>query len=136
MFGISLQTIFTGLGTAAFAIVLSAVAQRNTWLASIVVALPLMTIFTVFLTAMNAGAAKANAFSNATFLLFWPGLAFFIVLNLAQRFGIPFWWAFAMSIVATALATWGCTAAYQHFGLIAADGKPVASQPGAAPPAP
>lgn len=136
MFGISAATIFAGVGMAAFAIILSAVAERNTWLASIVVALPLMTIFTVFQTAMKAGAAKANDFSNATFLLFWPGLAFFIVLNLAQRFGIPFWWAFVLSIVATALATWACTSAYQHFGLITAEGKPVGSQPGATPPAP
>jgi len=124
MLGISTGTIITGVGMAVFAIILSAVAEKNAWFASIVVALPLLTILTVFRTALTGDVATANAFSNNTFLLFWPGLAFFVVLNIAQRFGMPFWWAFTTSIVATGLATWGCMAAYHHLGWMTADAKP------------
>jgi hypothetical protein len=125
MLGISTGTIITGVGMAAFAIILSAVAEKNAWFASIVVALPLLTILTVFRTALSGNIATANAFSNNTFLLFWPGLAFFIVLNIAQRFGLSFWWAFATSVVATGLATWACMAVYYQLGWVTADAKPV-----------
>jgi hypothetical protein len=129
MFGIGTGTIITGVGMAVFAIVLSAIAEKNTWFASIVVALPLLTILTVFRTALKAGPATANAFSDATFLLFWPGLAFFIVLNVAQRFGVPFWWAFGTAVIATGLATWGCSAAYSHLGWITQTPKADATPP-------
>jgi hypothetical protein len=116
MFGITLGTILTGVGTALFVMALSIVAGKNTWFAAIMVALPLATILTVFMTALNKSVEKANDFSNTTFLLFWPGLAFFIVLWLAQKLGVPFWFAFAIAVVATGLATWGATILYNQLG--------------------
>lgn len=115
-----IATILKALATAAFIAVLSEIARRWTWLAAILVALPLATMLTVGFTAYSKDAdaiVKANQFANSTFLMVWPGLAFFIVLPLAQKLGAPFWAAFALAMIATALATWGFTIAYRTLGV-------------------
>jgi hypothetical protein len=109
------------LGTAAFIVLLGEVAKRSTWLAAVLVALPLATILTVLNIAIDTkdggGPAVANAFATSTFLLVWPGLTFFLVLPLLQKLGLTFWWAFAIAVVATFAATWGFTLAYRALGL-------------------
>jgi Na+-translocating ferredoxin:NAD+ oxidoreductase RnfD subunit len=114
-----LVTIGKALATAAFIAVLSEVAKRSTWLAAVMVALPLATMLTVFFIATDpkAGPASANAFANTTFLLVWPGLVFFIGLWLLQRFGLSFWISFAIAVAATFLATWGATLLYKSLGV-------------------
>lgn len=112
--------ILKALGTAAFIVALSEIAKKSTWLAAVLVALPLATMMTVAITAMQAdnGVARANDFAWKTFLLVWPGLIFFVGLPVLQRFlGVPFWVAFGISAVVTLLATWGFTELLQHFGV-------------------
>ena len=110
-------TILKALGTTGLILAVSEVAKRSTFLAAIFVALPLMTMLTVANTAIGGDVEKANQFSNSTFLLFWPGLAFFIVLPVAQRLGAPFWVAFTLAVVSAGLATWGFTVLYRGMGL-------------------
>lgn len=104
-----LGTVGKGLAMAAFVIVLSEIAKRSTWLAAALVALPLLTILTVAVTAMDqkSGVSVANAFALKTFLLVWPGLVFFIGLIGLQKLGLAFWPAFGISVAACFLATWG-----------------------------
>ena len=115
-----IATVLKALATAAFIAVLSEIAKRWTWLAAILVALPLATMLTVGFTAYSKDAdaiAKANQFASATFLMVWPGLAFFIVLPLAQKMGAPFWAAFSLAVVATGLASWGFIVLYKALGV-------------------
>lgn len=114
-----IATMLKALATAAFIAVLSEVAKRSTWLAAAMVALPLATMITVFFIATDAkaGPAVANQFAFSTFLLFWPGLVFFLGLPLLQRAGLSFWWAFGIAVVATFAATWGFTLLYRSLGL-------------------
>lgn len=108
--GAFLGTLGKGVATAAFVILISEVAKRSTWLAAAVVALPLMTMLTVVAIAMDSkggGPTVANAFVLKTFLLFWPGLVFFIGLIGLQKLGMEFWPAFVLSVVACFLSTWG-----------------------------
>jgi hypothetical protein len=115
-----LATILKALGTAAFIAVLSEIAKRSTWLAAALVALPLATMLTVAFIATDSekgGPAVANAFATKTFILFWPGLIFFILLLGAQKFGAPFWPAFGAAVVACFLATWGFTVFITSLGV-------------------
>ncbi len=115
-----LATLLKALATAAFIAALSEIAKRWTWLAAILVALPLATMLTVGFTAYSKdpdAIAKSNQFANSTFLMIWPGIAFFIVLPLAQKLGAPFWAAFAFAMLATGLATWGFIILYKVLGV-------------------
>jgi hypothetical protein len=115
-----IATILKALATAAFIAVLSEIAKRSTWLAAALVALPLATMLTVGFIATDAdkgGPAVANAFATKTFILFWPGLVFFVLLLAPQRFGAPFWPAFIVSVLATFAATWGFTVLVTAMGL-------------------
>lgn len=108
-----LTTVGKGAATAAFIVLLSEIAKRSTWLAAALVALPLATILTVAVIATDGekgGAAVANAFALKTFMLFWPGLIFFVGLLGLQRLGLAFWPAFGLSVAACFLATWGFSA--------------------------
>jgi hypothetical protein len=109
-------TILKALGTAAFIALLSEIAKRSSLLAAVLVALPLATILTVGFTATD-DVAKANQFATSTFFMVWPGLAFFIVLPIAQRLGASFWVAFALAVVATGLASWGAIYLYKALGV-------------------
>ena len=118
-----LATILKALGTAAFIAVLSEIAKRSTWLAAALVALPLATMLTVAFIATDSekgGVAIANEFATKTFLLFWPGLIFFILLLGAQKFGMAFWPAFAVSVIACFASTWAFTVFLASSGIIKA----------------
>jgi hypothetical protein len=114
-----LVTVAKALGTALVVILISEIAKRSSFIAAMVAALPLMTILVVANLALDpkAGITTANAFANTTFLLFWPGLVFFVGLFLAQRFGASFWVAFAIAVPSAFLATWGATVLYKAIGL-------------------
>jgi hypothetical protein len=115
-----LMTILKALGTAAVVIIISEIAKRWSFLAAAVAALPLMTMLVVANVALDAkdgGIAKANEFAMNFFYLFWPGLLFFIILPLAQKVGVPFWWAFALAVVATFGATWGAIVLLKSMGV-------------------
>jgi hypothetical protein len=114
-----LSVILKALVTAAFIAVLSEIAKRSTWLAAILVALPLATVLTVGFMATDpkAGPAAANQFAASTFLMVWPGLSFFLVLPVAQRLGLSFWPAFIFAVITTLAATWGFTLIYRGLGL-------------------
>jgi len=119
-----LGTLGKGVATAAFIIVLSEIAKRSTWLAAALVALPLATMLTVALIALDSdkgGPAIANTFALKTFLLFWPGLIFFVGLLGLQKFGLDFWPAFALSVAACFLSTWGFTVFLTAQGWIGKD---------------
>jgi hypothetical protein len=105
-----LATIGKGAATATFIVVLSEIAKRSTWLAAALVALPLATMLTVAFIATDnqkGGAEVANAFAMKTFLLFWPGLVFFVGLIGLQKLGLAFWPAFGVSVFACFASTWG-----------------------------
>jgi hypothetical protein len=113
-----LETVGKALLTAAFIVVLSEVARRSTWLAAVMVALPLATILTVGLTFLSTrDASIANQFAASTFLMVLPGLSFFVILPLAQRLGAGFWTAFAIAVASTLLATWGWTLLLRALGI-------------------
>jgi hypothetical protein len=119
-------TLLKAVATVAFIVFASELSKRSSLLTAVMVGLPLATILIVaFRAAEPGGVAGANAIANSTFLMFWPGLAFFVVLNVAQRFGIAFWWSFASAVIATGVLTWGCTTLYQQLGWVTAEAKPV-----------
>lgn len=122
--GAFLGTLGKGVATAAFIIALSEIAKRSTWMAAALVALPLATMLTVAFIAMDAqkgGTGIANAFAMKTFLLFWPGLIFFVGLIGLQKMGVEFWPAFFISIVACFLSTWGFSTFLTSAGWISED---------------
>ncbi len=119
-----LGTLGKGVATAAFIIALSEIAKRSTWLAAALVALPLATMLTVALIALDSekgGPAIANAFALKTFLLFWPGLIFFVGLLGLQKMGLDFWPAFIVSVVACFISTWGFSVLLTSQGWISKD---------------
>ena len=119
-----LGTVGKGVATAAFIIALSEIAKRSTWLAAALVALPLATMLTVAMIALDTekgGANIANSFALKTFLLFWPGLIFFIGLLGLQRFGLGFWPAFGLSVFVCFLSTWGFSVLLTSLGWISKD---------------
>ena len=122
--GVFLGTLGKGVATAAFIIALSEIAKRSTWLAAALVALPLATILTVALIAIDSqkgGTEIATSFALKTFLLFWPGLMFFIGLIGLQKFGVEFWPAFIVSVLACFLSTWGFSILLTSQGWIGKD---------------
>jgi len=116
-----LTTILKALGTAAVVLVISEIAKRWTALGAAIAALPLMTMLIVANLALDAsdkgGVAKANEFATSFFVLFWPGLLFFIVLPVGQKLGMPFWWAFALAVISTFVATWGAIVLMKSLGM-------------------
>lgn len=119
-----LGTVGKGIATAAFIIALSEIAKRSTWLAAALVALPLATILTVALIALDTqkgGIDVASSFAFKTFLLVWPGLVFFIGLIGLQKLGLAFWPAFGVSVAACFLATWGFSILLTSQGWIGKD---------------
>jgi hypothetical protein len=122
--GAFLGTLGKGVATAAFIIALSEIAKRSTWLAAALVALPLATMLTVALIALDSqkgGPEVATTFALRTFLLFWPGLIFFIGLLGLQKLGLAFWPAFGGSVIACFLATWGFSVLLTSQGWIGKD---------------
>jgi hypothetical protein len=122
--GAFLGTLGKGVATAAFIIALSEIAKRSTWLAAALVALPLATMLTVAMIALDSqkgGTDVANAFAMKTFLLFWPGLIFFVGLIGLQKFGIAFWPAFGISVIACFFSTWGFSVLLTSQGWISKD---------------
>ena len=122
--GAVLGTVGKGVATAAFIIALSEIAKRSTWLAAALVALPLATILTVALIALDTqkgGVDVASSFAFKTFLLFWPGLIFFIGLLGLQKLGLAFWPAFGVSVAACFLTTWGFSVLLTSQGWIGKD---------------
>ena len=119
-----LGTLGKGVATAAFIIALSEIAKRSTWMAAALVALPLATMLTVAFIAMDSqkgGTNIANAFALKTFLLFWPGLLFFVGLLGLQKLGVDFWPAFFISVAACFLSTWGFSTLLTSAGWISND---------------
>ena len=131
-----LGTLGKGVATAAFIIVLSEIAKRSTWLAAALVAttglfaaparaaLPLATMLTVAMIALDSekgGAQVANTFALKTFLLFWPGLIFFIGLLGLQKMGLDFWPSFVVSVAVCFLSTWGFSVLLTSQGWIGTD---------------
>jgi hypothetical protein len=119
-----LGTLGKGLATAAFIVALSEIAKRSTWLAAALVALPLATMLTVAFIALDTqkgGTSIANAFAMKTFLLFWPGLIFFVGLIGLQKIGLEFWLAFLISVAACFLSTWGFSTLLTASGWISED---------------
>lgn len=122
--GAFLGTLGKGVATAVFIVALSEIAKRSTWLAAALVALPLATMLTVAFIAMDSqkgGTNIANAFAMKTFLLFWPGLIFFVGLIGLQKLGMEFWLAFSISVAACFLSTWGFSNLLTSTGWISED---------------
>jgi hypothetical protein len=113
------MTILKAIGTLAVVVLISEVQKRSNVLGAAIAALPLMTMLVVFNLATDpkAGPAQANLFANTTFLLFWPGLTFFILLPVLQKFGLSFWWSFGVGVVATFAITLGAIALMRSLGV-------------------
>jgi hypothetical protein len=114
-----LMTILKAVGTVVVVIIISEVQKRSNVLAAAIAALPLMTMLVVFNLATDekAGPAQATQFANTTFLLFVPGLTFFILLPLAQKMGVPFWWSFGLAASATFVVTFAAIGLMRQFGV-------------------
>jgi hypothetical protein len=114
-----LVTILKAVGTLAVVIIISEIQKRSNVLAAALAALPLMTMLVVFNLASDekAGPAQATAFASTTFLLFFPGLTFFILLPLAQKMGMSFWWSFFLSVGATFIVTFSAIALMRQLGV-------------------
>ncbi|RYD90760.1 MAG: hypothetical protein EOP61_28885 [Sphingomonadales bacterium] len=113
------MTILKAIGTLAVVVLISEVQKRSNVVGAAIAALPLMTMLVVFNLATDpkAGPAQANLFANTTFLLFWPGITFFILLPVLQKFGLSFWWAFGAGVVLTFIVTFAAIAALRSFGV-------------------
>lgn len=113
------MTILKAVGTLAVVVLISEVQKRSNVLGAAIAALPLMTMLVVFNLATDpkAGPAQANLFANTTFMLFWPGLTFFILLPVLQKLGMTFWWSFGAAVVLTFVVTLGAIAGLRHFGV-------------------
>jgi hypothetical protein len=114
-----LMTLIKAVGTVAVVIIISEVQKRSNTLGAAIAALPLMTMLVVFNLATDpkAGPGQATQFANTTFLLFFPGLTFFILLPLCQRFGLAFWWSFGIAVAATFALTIAAISLMRHFGV-------------------
>ena len=114
-----LMTLLKAIGTVAVVVIISEVQKRSNVLGAAIAALPLMTMLVVFNLATDekAGPAQATHFANTTFLLFFPGLTFFILLPLAQKMGLAFWWSFAIAVAATFAVTFAAISLLRHFGV-------------------
>jgi uncharacterized membrane protein YdbT with pleckstrin-like domain len=112
-------TILKAVGTVAVVVIISEIQKRSNVVGAAIAALPLMTMLVVFnlATDAKAGPAQANLFANTTFLLFWPGLTFFILLPVLQKFGMSFWWSFGVGVVLTFAVTIGAIAAFRALGV-------------------
>jgi len=114
-----LVTILKAVGTVAVVFLISEVQKRSNTLGAAIAALPLMTMLVVFNLATDpkAGPAQATQFANTTFLLFFPGLTFFILLPICQKFGLTFWWSFGIAVVATFAITIGAISLMRQLGM-------------------
>lgn len=112
-------TILKAIGTVLVVILISEIQKRSNVLAAAIAALPLMTMLVVFNLATDekAGPAQATQFANTTFLLFFPGLTFFILLPLAQKMGLTFWWSFGLAVTATFAVTFAAIGLMRQFGV-------------------
>lgn len=112
-------TVLKALGTLAVVVLISEVQKRSNVLGAAIAALPLMTMLVVFNLATDpkAGPAQASLFANTTFMLFFPGLTFFILLPLGQKLGLSFWWSFGIAVAATFILTLGLIGLLRHFGV-------------------
>ncbi|MEL6386873.1 MAG: hypothetical protein AAFR00_05945 [Pseudomonadota bacterium] len=112
------ETALKALVTAVFIVFVSEIAKRSTLLAALLVALPLATMMTVAMTYYSTrDAALATKFATSTFYLVLPGLVFFILLPLGQRWGLPFWSAFALATGVTMAAYAGWIALFRYLGI-------------------
>ena len=112
-------TVLKALGTVAVVSIISEIQKRSNVLGAAIAALPLMTMLVVFNLASDpkAGTAQASLFANTTFMLFWPGLTFFILLWAGQKIGLPFWWAFAGGVAMTFVVTLAAIFGLRTFGV-------------------
>lgn len=113
------MTVLKAIGTVAVVVIISEIQKRSNVVGAAIAALPLMTMLVVFNLATDpkAGPGQASLFANTTFMLFWPGLAFFILLWLGQKAGLPFWWAFGGGVAMTFAATLGFVFMLRSFGV-------------------
>src|SRR5688572_25442887 len=76
-----MMTALKAVGTVAVVIIISEIQKRSNVVGAAIAALPLMTMLVVFNLATDpkAGTAQASLFANTTFMLFWPGLTFFVL---------------------------------------------------------
>lgn len=114
-----LMTILKAVGTVVVVILISEIQKRSNVMGAAIAALPLMTMLVVFNLATDekAGPAQATHFANTTFLLFFPGLTFFILLPLAHKMGLTFWWSFGIAVAATFAVTFAAISLMRQFGV-------------------
>lgn len=114
-----LMTILKAVGTVVVVILISEIQKRSNVVGAAIAALPLMTMLVVFNLATDekAGPAQATHFANTTFLLFFPGLTFFILLPLAQKMGLTFWWSFGLAVAATFAVTFAAISLMRQLGV-------------------
>ncbi|HOY78035.1 MAG TPA: hypothetical protein PLN33_09530 [Hyphomonadaceae bacterium] len=113
------MTILKAVGTLAVVVLISEIQKRSNVMGAAIAALPLMTMLVVFNLATDpkAGTGQANLFANTTFLLFWPGITFFILLPVLQKFGLSFWWSFGVGVVLTFVVTLAAIAGLRAIGV-------------------
>lgn len=95
-------TIFKAVLTAAFIVALSELAKRTSFVAALLVALPLATAMTAaWLYIDTRNAIQASDYAWSVLLLVPPGCLFLALLPLGVRLGYGFWPSFTVAMIAT-----------------------------------
>ncbi|HEY5993379.1 MAG TPA: DUF3147 family protein [Gallionellaceae bacterium] len=96
----------------------SELAKRNTFLAALLIALPLTSLLAFVWLYLDTGdVQKVAALSLNIFWLVLPSLALFLLLPVLLKFGWGFWLSLALSMAATAGCYGIMVAIFKQFGV-------------------
>jgi hypothetical protein len=97
----------------------SEIAKRSTFMAAILISLPLTSILAIVWTYYESrNTQKVMSLSNDILLMVIPSLLFFIFLPFFLKTGIRFEYALGLSIGATAIAYGIYTIVLRRFGIL------------------
>lgn len=101
--------------TAIFIVAMSELAKRSTYLAALLVALPLATAMTAaWLYIDTSNTALATRYAWSVLLLTPPGMVFLALIPLGTRMGLNFWLTLLLSALITGLVYYGYTILLQR----------------------
>ena len=113
-----LVPMLKALGYAIAILILTEIAKRNSFIAAVIIAFPVMTVLTVANLYIDTGnAAPAYKLAFTTFWLIVSSLAFFVVLWFGKEAGFGFWGAFSLAVFATIASIVGFTFLLRRLGI-------------------
>ncbi|MFC6198530.1 hypothetical protein [Ponticaulis profundi] len=113
-----LTMLAKAFGYAIAILVLTEIAKRNSFIAAVIIAFPIMTVLTIanlYLETGDPGPAYKLAYT--TFWLIIASLSFFVVLYACQSAGFSFWFGFSIAVVATIASIIGLTFLLRQLGI-------------------